>query len=110
MNDDFDIEEPSTVDESPGIVWVEKEVVRSILVGYDPEIVQQDRAPLWAVVTADAYCCTASFMLTDRTPESLLNQVKDDETLKQAVVTGFRMGAAAVDIIDMITNWEGAQS
>lgn len=69
------------------------------------ELLEGMRAPLWAVVTVEAYVCTAWCKFTDRSIEQVFAKVKDDADLKHALASSYRMQAGAFDIMTMILNW-----
>lgn len=91
------------------LVWLEKEVVRQIIMKYSeafPEsFIKDDRAPAWLVVAASAYYSTAWMGLTDLTPPEFFDRVRADQGLKEALVSGFRFGVSSAELITLVLDW-----
>ncbi len=87
-------------------VWLEKEVLRQIITKYDATLIEQDRAPAWAVIVAGVFFASSWMVDSDLTPLQIFDRVRADLQLKQALLAGFRMGALSFDLMRMILDWK----
>jgi hypothetical protein len=97
-----DLEDVMPVDD--GLVWVEKEVVRLLLERHCPDLLVQDRAPIWAVCVMDAgRACLAVLPMIDF--GDMIARVRGQEGLRAAITGAYRMGAGAFDLVALIEDW-----
>jgi hypothetical protein len=90
-------------------VWLEKEVIRAIIVKYDEALIENDRAPAWLTVAASAYYGTAWLNLTPLTAAQFFDRVRADQKLKEALVSGYRFGASSAELVAMVQDWKPEQ-
>lgn len=81
-------------------VWVPRAAIRDLLEAH--ELLDQDRAAVWAVTVAEAFAGT---LIQTQPLADLYAAVKRDIGLQSAVAGAAQLGAAPFEIIQLIDTW-----
>lgn len=85
------------------LVFEHREVIRQILTKYDATLLDQDRAPVWAILTAGAFYATAWMGLHgDLTPPEIFDRVRNSSELKSVLLVAYRCGSTSLELMDLI--------
>ena len=88
------------------LCWVDKPLVLSLLKQYQPELVTQDRAPTWAVITTDVFVCCMVWHMIKLPFKAFLKRVEERPNLQLALTGAYRMKVAAFELAEMIESWK----
>jgi hypothetical protein len=87
-------------DRCEAMLWVEREAVRGVIERFDPSLLQDDRAPGWAVIAATAW--TQSVWSYDYDVADYLRRVQGNAELKHAICAAAFMGVRGFEIVRMV--------
>lgn len=90
------------------LVWVEQAAIVSILERHEGATIVNGRAPAWQFGLAAAFAhSTLLVQALQLEFASLFDSVSDNGDLQNALTGAVRMGAQGLEILTMITEWQG---